>query len=75
MQELGLDNSHLGVARFYNDLIDGLVVDENDVAEVTEVEKSFPNLSVLLTPTLMTTIADRCDLSIRVLKWTREVLM
>ncbi len=73
MQELGLDNSQVGIAEFYNGLIDILVIDEGDHAEAEAVQSAYPNLAIYETPTLMQTYEDRYALAIRTLNWLGKV--
>jgi LPPG:FO 2-phospho-L-lactate transferase len=62
MSELGLEVSAAAVARRYQDLLDGYVLDR---ADATEAEKL--GIPVTLAHTLMTTLADREELARRVL--------
>lgn len=73
MHELGLDNSQVGIADFYNGLIDILVIDEGDHAEVAAVQAEYPSLAIYETPTLMQTYEDRYALAIRTLNWLGKV--
>lgn len=54
MRELGLDVSAVTVARYYDDLIDGFVLDEADAALAAQID-----VPVLVTPTLMRTLDDK----------------
>jgi LPPG:FO 2-phospho-L-lactate transferase len=62
MVELGVPTTASAVARRYQDLLDGYVVDETDAAAAREL-----GISVTVAHTLMTTLADREALARRVL--------
>ncbi len=57
MGEMGLEVSNTGVARYYNGLIDWLVIDKQDDAE--QVIGKVPGMSIFQTQTVMQTVADR----------------
>ncbi|MDP6350794.1 MAG: 2-phospho-L-lactate transferase [Alphaproteobacteria bacterium] len=61
MAELGLDASATGIAHFYGDLLDGLVVDRADTGAATAIEALGPR--VLVTDTVMTSPDDRVRLA------------
>lgn len=65
MAELGLNVSALGVAQYYAELVDGLVIDEADADMAPEIEAL--GLSVSVAPTLMRTLDDKRALAARVL--------
>jgi LPPG:FO 2-phospho-L-lactate transferase len=62
MTELGLEVSAAAVARRYQDLLRGYVLDHADAAEAEKL-----GIPVTLAHTLMTTLADREELARRVL--------
>jgi LPPG:FO 2-phospho-L-lactate transferase len=62
MTELGLEVSAAAVARRYQDLLDGYVLDRADAAEAEKL-----GIPVTLAHILMTTLADREELARRVL--------
>jgi LPPG:FO 2-phospho-L-lactate transferase len=62
MSELGLEVSAAAVARRYQDLLDGYVLDRADAAEAEKL-----GIPVTLAHTLMTTLADREELARSVL--------
>ena len=62
MTELGLEVSAVAVARRYQDLLDGYVLDRADAAGAEKL-----GIPVTLAHTLMTTLADREELARRVL--------
>ena len=64
MAELDLSVSALEIARHYAGVIDGLVVDVGDRHLAEQFE-----LPVLLTETLMTSLADRERLALEVLRF------
>ncbi len=55
MRELGLQATASGVARFYDGLITGYVLDDADA----HYAATLPHLATVALPTLMTTLADR----------------
>lgn len=69
MAQFGLEVSSAGVARYYNEFIDGFVCEAEDAAAVQEDE-----LPVLGTQTLMQTAADRERLAREVLTFAVELL-
>lgn len=75
MEELHLPTTQVGLATYYNDLIDGLVIDIEDACEADSVRNAFPDLSVCVAETLMQNEADRLALAERVLNWTKEVFL
>jgi len=64
MPELGMDISPAGVARYYQGLVDGLVIDSADESRASDI-----CIPVLVTGTLMRTDADRARLAHEVLDW------
>lgn len=67
MAELGVPVSAAGVAAYYGDLLDGLVVDTGDRDALGEGEP----LRLLATDTLMRDAADRARLAKEVVAWLR----
>ncbi len=63
MAELGLEVSSNGIARYYGDLIDGLVIDVNDAAQAKHI---------LSTDILMRTVEDRVRLAKEVMAWPQN---
>jgi LPPG:FO 2-phospho-L-lactate transferase len=61
MTELGLDVSSLAVARHYGDLIDAILIDDQDRAELSRREAGDPEM--LVAPTVMTDNASRIALA------------
>jgi LPPG:FO 2-phospho-L-lactate transferase len=70
--ELNLDASVVGIARYYDELIDGLVMDIADQNAVAELRNVAPALSLYVTQTLMETIEDRARLAGEILRWQME---
>ncbi len=64
MPELGLDVSATGVVRYYQGLVDGLVIDSADAAQAAGM-----GVPALVTGTLMKTDADKARLAREVLEW------
>jgi LPPG:FO 2-phospho-L-lactate transferase len=62
MAELGVEVSATAVARRYQDLLDGYVLDRVDVAEAAQL-----GIPVTAAHTLMTSLADREELARHVL--------
>lgn len=69
MGELHLDASAAGIARYYDGLIDGLVIDSADSDAVEELRGVVSALSPFVTQTLMETTEDRERLAGEILKW------
>ncbi|MDE2836077.1 MAG: 2-phospho-L-lactate transferase [Chloroflexota bacterium] len=65
MAELGEEVSNVGVARRYAGLVDTLVIDEGDAPEASAVEAL--GIAAHVTPTVMTTDADKTALAREVL--------
>lgn len=65
MAELSVEVSPLGVARYYGNLLDGLVIDEEDEALAPAIEAL--GMRCIVTRTVMRTDADRADLARTVL--------
>lgn len=64
MPELGLDISPAGVARYYQGLVDGLVIDSADADQASGM-----GIPALVTATLMKTDADKARLAQEILEW------
>jgi LPPG:FO 2-phospho-L-lactate transferase len=71
MSELGFAASAAGVAAFYGDLIDGLVIDRIDAAAAPAIEGAGPR--VLVTDAVMHTPDDQAALARDVLAFAREL--
>jgi LPPG:FO 2-phospho-L-lactate transferase len=71
LTSLGHESSALGVARLYQGLAQGFVVDEVDAALQPAIEAL--NMRVLITQTVMQTDADRARLATDVLAFTRTL--
>lgn len=65
MRELGHEVSSVGIARFYRELIDGLVIHETDAAQVPAIVAL--GVQVLVTDTLMGTHARQAELAAEVI--------
>jgi len=68
MQELGMPLTPASVARHYEDLIDGFVVDERDAP----LASGFP-CPISVTDTVMTSLADRERVAQAVLDFARSL--
>ena len=68
MAELGLPTTSTSVAVHYGDLLDGFVLDEADADQAGALD-----LPCLITPTLMTTEADKRRLATEVLDFARRL--
>jgi LPPG:FO 2-phospho-L-lactate transferase len=71
MKELGHDVSAFGIAEYYRDLIDGLVIDITDAALVPKIEAL--GISVLAIPSVMETKSDQSILAKRVLLFASQI--
>ena len=71
MSELGKDVSALGVARHYQGLIDGLVIDEQDRELQTEIEDL--GMAVTVAPTIMHDLATRIALAQVTLEFAEQL--
>ncbi len=69
MRELGSEPSSIAVARFYEGLIDGLVVDRADAALAGAIERC--DMQCFVTDTVMREPGDRAALAQRVLEFAR----
>jgi LPPG:FO 2-phospho-L-lactate transferase len=70
-RELGQEPTALAVARHYADFLDGLVIDQADAGQRTEIERL--NTRVLVTDTLMRDAADRARLAHEMLEFARTI--
>jgi LPPG:FO 2-phospho-L-lactate transferase len=61
MQELGLEVSALGVARHYQDILDGFIIDTQDAAQRAAIEEL--GISVGITNTVMQNLNDKRQLA------------
>ncbi len=68
LKALGFEPSPLGVAEFYGDLVDGLVIDDQDSGFAETL--TAKGLNVLVTNTVMKTREDRVSLARQVLDWS-----
>jgi LPPG:FO 2-phospho-L-lactate transferase len=71
MQELGMDPSALAIAKIYDGVIDGLVVDEVDRMLANDIRKL--GLAVHVAPTLMRNSADRKSLAATCIDFARRL--
>lgn len=69
MGELGVEISALGIARHYEGLIDGIVIDEAD-RELTGAIEDL-GIKVLVTNTIMGNLADKCRLAEQTVPFAR----
>ncbi|GAB3102852.1 2-phospho-L-lactate transferase [Aestuariicella hydrocarbonica] len=67
MAACGYSPTVTGVAEFYHGLIDALVIDHADAAQVRDIERM--GIKVLLTDTLMPTVASRINLAEKILSY------
>ncbi len=70
--EMGLPTSAMSIARYYGDIIHGLVIDKQDSDERTEIERC--GIILLVTDTLMTTNEQKTRLAQEVIDFGKEVL-
>jgi LPPG:FO 2-phospho-L-lactate transferase len=73
LAELGFDVSPVGVVRHYEDLLNGIILDEVDRPLCAEIEASGVRTSVQ--QTLMETLSDKIDLAETLLYWSEENLL
>jgi LPPG:FO 2-phospho-L-lactate transferase len=64
---LGHESSAIGVARLYQGLVDGIVIDEQDADQERDLREL--GMRVLVTGTIMRTIEDRRRLATTILDW------
>ena len=68
-REIGLDASALGVARYYGDLLDGMVIDTKDSGLETSISEVGPR--TLVTETLMRSTDDQIQLAREVMEFSQ----
>lgn len=73
MSEMGMQPTTVEIARFYAEILDVLVIDEQDYRDAQDVTHAFPMMFIYQTETLMKTIEDRQTLSRRILSYVSEV--
>lgn len=71
MRELGVTPSCEAVSEYYGGLLDGLVIDNSDAAESASITKDGPR--VMLTSTIMNTLADKIGLAESVLEFAGDL--
>lgn len=71
MSELGMPQSALAVAKHYEDRIDGLVLDQQDVALKDSIEAM--GIATISTNTVMVTLDDRIALADDILQFAKEL--
>ena len=71
MKELGVPVSALGIAKLYRDRINGLVIDDQDKDQRSDIEAL--GLEVLVTKTFMQTLQDRIDLAAQTLAFSKSL--
>lgn len=74
LQELGHEVSAAGVARYFDELLDGFVYDVQDEGSATAVALGKLELPLLCTDTMMHTSADRARLAQQVLAFVGDLL-
>lgn len=72
MTNLDMEVSPCGLASFYHDILDGIVIDHRD-AQYTGVLQENYQLKVLVTDTLMNTDHKKTVLANRVVEWAKEL--
>lgn len=73
MAELGVDVSPLGIAQYYEDLLNGIILDSADEGLCKEIEAL--NIRSAGQPTLMETLSDKINLARIVLDWAEDNLL
>jgi LPPG:FO 2-phospho-L-lactate transferase len=68
MRELGIAVNTQAILAHYRGLIDGLVIDAADAADATAID-----IQLLVTPTMMTTLADRDRLAREVVAFAERL--
>jgi LPPG:FO 2-phospho-L-lactate transferase len=71
MSELGIPVDITGIAAYYGDIIDGLVIDTQDAAYKAEIEKM--GIKVTITNTLMNDLADKIRLAEAVIRFCDQI--
>ncbi len=74
LQELGHESSAAGVARYFDDLLDGFVYDVQDADSPTAVSLTQLDLPLLCTDTMMLTSSDRARLAREVIDFVTSLL-
>jgi len=72
MQEQGLEVSAVGVASYYEDVVDGFVLDESDAGMADEVRAL--GMMPFVTDSIMRNKADRRRLAVEVLQFAKKVM-
>ena len=71
LDALGHECSALGVARIYSDLITGMVIDHQDAGQAEAIRAL--GLQVLVTDTVMRSVADRDKRAAAILQWSHAL--
>lgn len=71
MGELGLPVTAAGIADYYRDLIDGIIIDQTDIAQTKAIESM--SIAVRTTQTVMRTLDDKRRLADDVIRFTHEL--
>ncbi len=71
MQELGITAGVVGIAEYYKNIIDGLVIDTQDAEHRTTIERM--GISVAMTDTIMNDLTDKTRLAEFVAGFTAEL--
>lgn len=71
MADLGMKVSATGIAEYYGDLLDGIIVDTGDRNEADEIRRL--GISVVAAPSVMRTLEDRVALARRALLFIDEL--
>ncbi|MBN1427811.1 MAG: 2-phospho-L-lactate transferase [Anaerolineae bacterium] len=71
MAELGHDVSSLGIATYYQDLLDGIILDTVDVEMCEEIEKL--HIRAIARNILMTTLVEKTELAASLLQCIEEI--
>jgi LPPG:FO 2-phospho-L-lactate transferase len=67
LQGLGYESTAAGVARIYQGLLSGIVIDDLDADQADEIRDL--GMDVLVTNTIMRSIEDRRQLATTILDW------
>lgn len=71
MGELGLPVTAAGIADYYRDLIDGIIIDQTDIAQTKAIESM--SIAVGTTQTVMRTLDDKRRLADDVIRFAHEL--
>jgi LPPG:FO 2-phospho-L-lactate transferase len=71
MAELGHDVTSFGIAKYYKDLLKGVILDTVDSRLCEEIETL--NVRATAQNTLMTTLVEKTELAASLLQWTEEI--